>query len=373
MNKKTLLWILIAVLACGGIAFGSYSLGRDSIAQKVQQEKELNILLNRSDLEHIDLVDGPIYVFGHQSPDSDTVCSSIVYANLLTQLGYDARPAVLGKINNETAYILKYAGVPVPELLEDASGKNVILMDHSELIQSAEGLKDANIISIIDHHNDGTVTTSKQIIYDARPIGGTATIVWIRSRNYGLELDKPMAALLFGALLSDTSYLKSKTTTSADQAAFRELSRIAEIKDTQAFFQEMEKAALSYEGMTDEEILTSDIKNYESAGRLFTIGCMNAYDRAGAEALVERVKDLLPDLSVSRGVEMSFAQVSVFRDDISLTFVVPSDETAAETLKAAFPDNDTFDGTMMVFDPGISRKQTLVPALSDVLAAHPNE
>lgn len=62
--------------------------------QEVQQEKDLNIQLNRGELENLELIDGPIYVFGHQSPDSDTVCSSIVYANLLTQLGYDAQPAI---------------------------------------------------------------------------------------------------------------------------------------------------------------------------------------------------------------------------------------------------------------------------------------
>ena len=59
--------------------------------------------------------------------------------------------------------------------------------------------------------------------------------------------------------------------------------------------------------MTDEEILTSDIKSYESGGRSYTIGCMNAYDKAGAEDLIDRMKVLLPELSVSRGVEMSFA------------------------------------------------------------------
>ena len=147
--------------------------------QEVQQEKNLNIQLNRGELENLELIDGPIYVVGHQSPDSDTVCSSIVYANLLTQLGYDAQPAVLGKINNETAYILKYAGVPVPEILEDASGKNVILMDHSENLQTAEGVKDAHIVSIIDHHGDGTVTTANPLIYDARPIGA---MIWLPIR-----------------------------------------------------------------------------------------------------------------------------------------------------------------------------------------------
>ena len=406
MDFKKFLWVIIVLLACAGIGLGFYNLGKQSAEQSAEQkildaeqkvldaeqkiqeanqkaldadqkaldaeqksldEKEFNIMLNRSELENLKLVDGPIYVFGHKSPDSDTVGSSIVYADLLNQLGYDAKAAVLGKVNTETAYILKTAGVEVPEILEDAAGKNVVLMDHSDYLQSADGLKDANIISIIDHHGDGSVVTGNQLIYDARPIGGTATIVWIRARNYGLEINKQMATVLLGAILSDTSNLKSAT--SADRAAIEELEKIAEISDTQAFYQEMFKASISYEGMTDMEILESDIKDYESGGRKYTIGCINAYDEETAKDLAERMKVLMQDLVTSRGVEMGYAQISIYHDDISMNFIVPSDETAAEVLKAAFPDRaPEFDGTSYIFNPGMSRKQTLVPALTDVLA-----
>lgn len=64
--------------------------------------------------------------------DSDTVCSSIAYANLLKQLGYDARPVVLGDVNSETQYLLKEAGFEIPERIEDVSGANMILVEHSE-------------------------------------------------------------------------------------------------------------------------------------------------------------------------------------------------------------------------------------------------
>ena len=198
MKQNNIIWILIVLLACAGIGFGAYSLGQDRVKQEMQAERDLNILLNRAELETLKLVDGPIYVFGHKSPDSDTVCTSIVYAKILQQLGYDAQPAVQGNINNETAYILKMAGVAVPDQILDTVGKNVVLIDHSELIQSAEDLKDANIITIIDHHNNGSVTTNDRLIYDSRPVGSAATIAWIRARNYGVEIDATMAALMFG-------------------------------------------------------------------------------------------------------------------------------------------------------------------------------
>ena len=396
MAVKKILWILLVLLACAGLGFGSYSIGLDRAQKKAaaeleqtaalnrekleeaealnRAERELNIALNRAELETLRFVDGPIYVFGHKSPDSDTVCTSIVYARILQQLGYDARPAVQGKINSETDYILKMAGVEVPEQLLDAAGKNVVLIDHSESIQSSNGIQDANIISIIDHHNAGSISSSSPLIYDARPIGSAATIAWIRARNYGVEVDASMAALLFGAMMSDTSNLKSAATTSADRAAYEELPKIAGIEDPETFYREMFKASLSYEGMPDTEILNSDIRDYEAGGRSFSIGCMNAYDEPTAMDLAKRMKVLLPELCIERGVEMSYAQISIFHDDISICYIVPSDETAAEVLEAAFPDGGyVFDGVSYVFNPGMSRRQVLVPAITDVLAAHPGE
>lgn len=400
MKNKNLILILVVLAVCACVGLVSYNQGKKSaepkileaeqkaldaeqkardaeqkildVEQEIHAEIEFLTTLNRAELETLHLEDGPIYVFGHKSPDSDTVCSSIVYAELLKQLGYDAKAAVLGDINNETAYILKTAGVEVPEILDDAAGKNVVLIDHSEYNQSADGLNEANIITIIDHHGNGSVTTGNQLIYDARPFGATAAIIWIRAYNYGLTIDKSMATLLLGALLSDTVNLKSATT--ADRAAYEDLVKISEISDPQAFYQEIFKASISYDGMTDMEILESDVRIYESGGRKYTIGCINAYDETTASDLAERMKVLMQDFVTSQGVELGYAQISIYHDDISMNYIVPSDETAAEVLKAAFPDRTPeFDGTSYIFNPGMGRKQTLVPAISNVLAAHPGE
>ena len=183
------------------------------------KDPELMFRINRSDMEGLDQIEGKIYVFGHKSPDSDTVCSSIAYANLLNKLGYDAEAAVLGPVNHETKFILKEAGVEVPPLLEDASEKNVILMDHADCAQSVPGMEDATVISVIDHHGAGTITTGYQLIYDARPLGATATIVWLRYMNDGVDMDAQTAKLLMGAVLSDTKNLKSFETTTADSGS----------------------------------------------------------------------------------------------------------------------------------------------------------
>ena len=183
MEKKriSLKWIaLVFIFAATGAGI---LIGGNITASKFRAEQELNYRLNRSDLDGLGEIEGTIYVTGHKSPDSDTVGSSIAYAALLQTLGYDARPVVLGDINNETKYILETGGLETPMMLDDASGCNMVLVDFSEYIHSAEGLQDANVITIIDHHGDGSVTTGNQIIYDERPLGSTATIIWIRYRN----------------------------------------------------------------------------------------------------------------------------------------------------------------------------------------------
>lgn len=367
-----LLWLLLTAAA----AFGCYFLGRklenEALTAAFQAERDLNILLNRSELEGLGEVEGPIYVTGHKSPDSDTVGSSIAYAGLLRNLGYDAQAVVLGGINHETAFILESASMDVPPLLEDASGKNMILVDHSEYTQSADGLKDAHIISIIDHHGDGSVKTGNQLIYDARPLGATATIIWIRYRNYGVVPDPRTAKVMMGSILSDTKNLSSGTT-SADREALKDLSGAAGVEDTDAFYREMYKASLSYEGMTDEEIFFSDYKEYEASGKNYSIGCVSAYDEAAAGDLAERMKAVFPAVLSSSGMDMAFAQISIYHDDIDISYVVPSGDQAAAVIEAAFGDSAEFDGVSYVFRPGISRKRDLVPAVTDVLAAHPSE
>ena len=362
--------LIISILAAGT---GGYFIGKHTETVHYQSEQDLEIRLNRSDLDGLGEIEGTIYVTGHKSPDSDTVCGSIAYAALLRKLGYDAVPVVLGDINQESAYILQTAGLDVPERLEDASGLNMVLVDHSDYSQSADGAENSRILSVIDHHGIGTITTDHQLIYDSRPLGAAATVIWIRYRNYGVELDKQTAHILLGAVLSDTKNLKADTTPFADKEAVKTLSDIAGITDVDAFYQNMYKASISYTGMTDEEIFFSDYKEYERGLTKYSIGCINVYDEADALNMAERMKAILPSTLPTTGMDMAFAQINIFHDDISITYIVPSDDTADEVIRAAFPDKGEFDGTSYKFDPGMSRKQVIVPAITDVLDSYPKE
>lgn len=178
---------------------------------------------------------------------------------------------------------------------------------------------------------------------------------------------------MIGSILSDTVNLQSNNTTFADREAVKALNAIAGISDTDAFYQEMYKASLSYDGMTDGEIFLSDYKEYESGGTNYSIGCINVYDEEDAKEMAERMKKTLPWTLRTTGMDMSFAQIGIFHDGISVTFLVPSDDEAKEVIEEAFGDRAVYDGTSFRIEPGISRKKDLVPAITDVLMGHPNK
>lgn len=381
MKKNIYRILTVLIAAC--LVFVSYSAGRargnNELLQKQEElqilmnEKEQLHLLNRSSVENMVTQDGIIYVIGHKSPDSDTVCSAIAYARLLNLLGHEAKPVITAQLNNETAFVLKEAGVDIPEILYDASGENIFLVDHSEYAQAVEGLTDAHIVGILDHHGIGTVNTGNQVVYEGRPIGSTATIVWLDYLNYGLEIDEKTAFLIFSAVLSDTDNLTGSTTTEADREAVRVLSEAAGIEDVDAFYAKMHAEKLSYKGMSDEEILFHDYKEYEASGVKFGIGLLDAIDEETASGLAKRMKEALPEGFKSRDVDLMYASVGIRENGEKIDYIVPANELSETIFRNAFPNYDEYDGTAYIFRKGLGRKTLFVPGLTDYLAAHPHE
>ena len=343
--------------------------------EKIQLEQQREELagLNRSSMMSMVLSDGPIYVIGHKSPDSDTVCSAIAYARLLQKLGFDAVPMLNGEPNNETKYILEQAGIPVPEILEDAAGKNIFLVDHSEYMQSTKGMAEAHIVGILDHHGVGSVTTGNMVVYEGRPIGATATIVWLDYLNYGIELDDDIAYILLCTIYSDTATLTSSTVTDADRKAAEILAKQAGIDDTEALARKLHEELLSYEGFTDMEILFSDYKEYEAYGTVFGIACANAIDEATAKDLAARMKAVLPEGFASKEVGLMYAEIDIRENGEKIDYIVPVDELSKQIFEQAFPDYDEYDGTAFIFRKGCGRKTIFVPGLTDFLATQPHD
>ena len=125
--------------------------------------------------------------------------------------------------------------------------------------------------------------------------------------------------------------------------------------------------------MTDEEIFFTDYKEYEIGSRKVSVGSINAYGEETAKDLAARMRKTMPLTKPSTGMDMSFAMVSIQHDDISVTYLVPSDEAEEEVLKAAFGNEAVYDGTSWRIEPCISRKAAFIPAITDVLESYPKE
>ncbi len=261
-------------------------------------------------IEEVEEISKTTYVIGHTCPDSDTVCSAIAYANLKQKQNFKCEPRISGAINKETDFILKYFDVDAPPVIENVSGKNIILVDHNISAQAVAGIENACVMEIIDHHNlFGDIKAQKPIFYLTMPVGCTATIVWLCYRQNNVAIDKKMAGLMFGAILSDTDNLRSANTTGLDIEAANNLQKIAAIDDRNKFFVSMEKDFTNYDGMSEREIIFIDFKEF-GAGNLkcgwSTVATLNISER---EKIKMRLDDFMKKFFDKQGLDMFFIKL----------------------------------------------------------------
>ena len=202
------------------------------------------------------------YIFGHKSPDTDSITSSLVMSDLETKLGNEALACRLGGLNKETEFVLNYFDVEAPELIETIEdGKDVILVDHNSPAESVDNIENANILKVVDHHKIA-FETSYPLFVRTEPVGCTETVLLKLYKENGFTPDKTIASLMLSAIISDTLLLKSPTTTEDDKKAVEELAEIAEI-DYEAYGLEMLKAGTDLSSFTIPEILSLDAKQID--------------------------------------------------------------------------------------------------------------
>ena len=217
-----------------------------------------------------------ILVFGHKNPDTDTICSSIVMANLQTKLlGEEVVPCRLGEINEETKYALNYFNVEAPKLIEKVEeGQKVILVDHNEFTQSVDGIENAKILAVVDHHRINNFQTSEPLFYYAQPVGCTSTVLFELFNTNNIKIEQNIAGLMLSAIISDTLLLKSPTTTDKDKKAVEELAKIANI-DLSKYGLDMLKAGTNLDKYTEQELINLDAKSMEKDNFKYIIAQVN--------------------------------------------------------------------------------------------------
>ncbi|MDF2676106.1 MAG: inorganic pyrophosphatase [Bacillota bacterium] len=155
----------------------------------------------------------------------------------------------------------KYLGILSRKDIISPTRKKVILVDHNEYGQSAEGIEQAEILEVVDHHKIGDIKTIVPISFRNIPVGSTNTIIFRMYRENGIQIDKKIAGLMLSGIISDTLMLKSPTTTGMDREAVNELLKIADV-NLSDYAMEMFKAGTSLESKTKEEVFYEDFKKF---------------------------------------------------------------------------------------------------------------
>lgn len=217
-----------------------------------------------------------VFIFGHQNPDTDSICSSLVEEMISHKNGWNNLEARrLGPVNEETQYVLDYLGIDAPALLEEVEeGRGVILIDHNEFNQSVKGIEKAKIWAVTDHHRIANIETGEPLYYTAKPYGCTSTILFEECKNFGHKIERKEAVLMASAIISDTLLLKSPTTTDYDRKALTELGKIAEL-DIQEYGLAMLKAGTNLDNYTEEQLIHLDAKMLDTNGTKFIIAQVN--------------------------------------------------------------------------------------------------
>lgn len=307
-----------------------------------------------------------IKVFGHKSPDIDTVCSSIAYAWYLSKKrSKSAKPYILGDINKETELLLKKFSINLPATLSSISaGEDVVVIDTNNKEELVEGIDQANIIEIIDHHKlFGNLSTDTPIKVTIRPLACTATILWKIFKDEGNEdIDKSIAGIMLGAILSDTLKFTSPTTTEEDKKAAEELATIAGVEiEKQA--EEQFRAKSDISSYSPKELLLLDSKIFELASKKIRVSVLETTLPRNA---MKQKKELLLSMNELKKEEaldgMFFFAVDILKSEATLLIPGPKEKEIAEK---AFGVKLTDAQALL---PGVvSRKKQIIPEIERVL------
>lgn len=218
------------------------------------------------------------FIFGHKNPDTDSICSAMALANLRSKLGEEVEATRLGELNKETEYAFKTFNIEAPRLLEKIEpGTNVIMVDHNEFSQSVDGIENANIKMLVDHHKISNFETKEPVFMHSEPVGCTGTILYKLYNQNNIEVDKESASLLLSAIASDTLLFKSPTCTPDDIKAAQELEKIAGV-DINEYGMNLLKAGTNLDDLSEAELINIDAKKFELKGNNIIIAQVNTVD-----------------------------------------------------------------------------------------------
>ena len=256
----------------------------------------------------------------------------------------------------------KFLGLISRRRLLNVKKKQVILVDHNEKNQAVDGVEEAEVLEIIDHHRLSSIETMGPVFFRNQPVGCTATIVYQMYQEAGVEPDPVNAALLCSAIISDTLMFRSPTCTPLDENTARKLAEIAGV-EVENLAQEMFNAGSNLKGKSAEEICFLDFKQFTVNDTVFGVGQVNSMSADELKEIRKIVRPHLEKARVNHGLNMIFFMLTnIITESSELLCCGPE---AREKILSAY---DLPEDTETIMLKGVvSRKKQLVPTLVGAL------
>ncbi len=235
-----------------------------------------------------------VYVVGHKNPDNDAIMSAVMFAQLAGTLDKDNEYVACrqGGLPGETQALLQANGIAEPELLERIEASEpkckVILTDHNELAQTVDGIENAEVAAVIDHHRIADLSTAQPIYFVNMPWGSSCTVIARLFETTGVEMTKEQATCLLSAMMTDTVMLKSPTTTDVDREMAAKLGAMIG-RDPVEFGAEVFRSR-GADDFTPAQMVSRDIKRFEIGGKAVYIG---QYETVNKQPVLEQSAELL--------------------------------------------------------------------------------
>ena len=244
--------------------------------------------------------------------------------------------------------------------LSEKKPKKVILVDHNEKLQSVEGLEEAEILEIFDHHALGNITTNNPINYRNMVVGSTSTIIYTLYKEINVSIPREIAGALLSGILSDTLILKSPTTTDRDRKAVFELASIAGVNYYE-YGMNLLKSGTSLAGMTKEDVLYNDYKLFTVNERTFAVGQFFTVNFEDIYKDINEYVDVLDRVAEAN----NYSLVALYVTDIIKNGSYVIYNRRAENIISVAYQKDVSEGEFI--KDCISRKKHIVPIIMQVL------
>jgi len=301
-------------------------------------------------------------VFGHMAPDTDSTGSPLIWAWYLSEVrGEAAEAKLLGEPNTEAAFVLRRWGFETPEIIGGvAAGEPVVIVDTNNPAELPEGINDADIRAIIDHHKlVGGIETRAPIDITIRPVACTATILYDLMGEDSDRMPEPIRGAMLSCILSDTLEFRSPTTTPADRALAERLAGDLGVSVTD-YAAEMFAAKSDVSAFSDAELIRMDSKKFDVGGKTFRVSVLETtapeIPLGRKASLMETMKTVCAEDAVD---EVLLFVVDILKEEATL--LVPNDIVKAVAEKSF---DAAVAGDTVVLPGVMSRKKQIIPNLT---------